>query len=432
MIESLLIRDIDILLGEEIRHGDMLIQDGKIAEIDWHLDRSAECVLNGSGLTVMPGVIDAHVHFRDPGLTHKEDFESGSKAAAAGGVTAIIDMPNTTPATVNAETLSEKKRIAREKSYIHYQFFVGATKENIPQLSSLENYAGIKLFMGSSTGDLLLSNDADLDALFQQTPNQLIVVHAEDQSIIDQNKQSVLGRTIFQHEQIRSRSAGLSAVQKIVYYAKKYQHRLHVLHVSSAEEIEFLRANKTDFITAEVTPQHLIFASPDVYSQYGTFAQVNPPIRGIRDQAMLWQGLRDGVIDTIGSDHAPHTLAEKSAVFGKAPSGMPMVELSLPILLNAVNQAQVTLPEISKWMSLNPAKLLGLTRKGAIQTGYDADIVLVDLKTRRTVRNAQLHTQCQWSLLNNQTLQGWPIMTLLNGQFVFREGDFYKGFAQEL
>lgn len=425
MIESILIKESNIVFSSEIRSGDIFIKNGKIVELDHKINRPAELVIEAKGLTALPGIIDTHVHFREPGLTHKEDFSTGSKAAVAGGITSILDMPNTLPPATTASLIQEKKNLAAQKSLVNYNFLIGATPNNLEELSACENSAGIKLFMGSSTGNLLVDQHKDLERIMA-TGTKIIAVHAESQSIIEANKKKYPNPTIFDHEKIRSAQAAESALKEIVALAIKYQRPLHILHVSSEEEVVYLSAqNLPNFITAEVTPQHLFFASPEVYENYDTLAQINPPIRTENHRQALWKALKSDIIKTIATDHAPHLLNEKNQGYGKSPSGMPMIEHSLPLLLNAVNQNQCQLTDIVKWMSHNPAKIYALAQKGQIQKGYDADLVLVDLKTIREVQNEKLQTKSRWSILNKKKLQGWPIFTIVNGNVVYREGDIF-------
>jgi len=424
-MESILIKDIDIYLDGALRQGDVLIVDGKIQAVDARLNYSAELVINEPGLTLLPGLIDAHVHFREPGLTHKETFKTGSMAAAAGGVTTIMDMPNTAPSTTTRIELAEKQRIASETSLVNCLFFIGATANNIDECREATHIAGIKLFLGSSTGDLLLEEIKFIEPFF--TTPHLIAVHAENESVIKANKSRMPAEwSIEDHENIRSVESSLQAIKFIIEIAKKHHHPMHILHLSSEAEVHYLSQHKIPgLISAEVTPQHLTFHSPDVYQLYGTLAKVNPPIRKESDRKALIQGLKSGIIDTIGSDHAPHTLAEKMVPAHLAPSGMPMIEHTLPLLLDQLHQGILTLPEIVRATSQNPARIFQLTSKAHIKPGFDADLVLVDLNAKRRITNEKLYTKAKWSILNDRACKGCPIITIVNGQMVFREGDFF-------
>ena len=426
---TILIRNALYVSSERVQKGDVFIQDGVIKEIGPALNVEADEVIDAEGLHLLPGVIDAHVHFREPGMEWKENLESGSKAAAAGGVTTILDMPNTIPLTIDQGSLEDKKRRALMKSLVNFNFYIGATHENLEELSLVKNICGIKIFMGSSTGSLLVDQPHDLEKIFAQG-NKLIAVHAEKQEIIEKSKQE-LGSSQLQpedHMRLRPPLAALEAIKMAVALAKKYQRRLHILHVTSKEEVEYLEEHKQEgLITAEVTPQHMFLFGPEVYREHGVFAQVNPPIREREHAEALWRGLKSGVIDFVATDHAPHTLEEKQQEFGKAPSGMPGIETLLPLFLDKVNKGACTLSEVVKWLCEKPALSFGMQNKGFIRQGYDADLVLVDMNTTRVVVNEALHTLCQWSLFNGWHLKGVPVVTLVNGRIIYRDGAFLNG-----
>ena len=426
MIESILFKQVELVLPQGIKTGDLLVKDGKIAAFDWNLPSHAESIISGKGLTLLPGVIDPHVHFRDPGFPHKETFETGSKAAASGGVTSFLDMPNTNPATISRDALEKKKHLASQASLINYNFFIGATTDNLEELIQARNIPGIKVFMGSSTGNLLLDKLADLERLFKATPH-LIAVHAEDEEMVQENKRRFEGsQDVMDHIRIRTPEAAIKATRLAVSLSNTFKKRLHICHLTTQEEAEFLSTAKTNsLVTTEVCVQHLLLAAPEVYERLGTYAQINPPIRELRHQVALWKALKSGIIDCIATDHAPHTIEEKNEPFGKAHSGMPGVETSLPLMLNQLNQKNCTLEQVVHWMSTAPAQIYGMKNKGKLQVGFDADLVLVDLKAKKTVQNGQLHSKVNWSAFHGQTLQGWPIMTVVNGNPVYREGDFF-------
>jgi dihydroorotase len=426
MLDSILIKDVTIVFPDDIRTGDILIKDGKIAAVDASLTATAEKVIREAGLILMPGVIDPHVHFRDPGYEWKEDFETGSMAAAAGGVTSIFDMPNTNPPTIDRDSLAKKKALALEKSIVNYNCFIGATRDNLEECIKAENIPGIKVFMGSSTGSLLLDRDEDLDRLFSNG-SKLIAVHAESESIISENqKMFSWSKNVEDHMRIRSVEAATEAFEKAVYFSNKYKRRLHICHLTTQEEAAFLCAQKTDLISAEVSPHHLFLSAPEVYAQLGVLAQVNPPIRENKHRNMLWKALMLGAVSCIATDHAPHTLKEKNKEFGLAPSGVPGIETSLPLMLDMASRGDCSLLQIAKWMSEGPAKTFNIKNKGQIQKGYDADFVLIDLKAKRKIHNNKLYTKSKWSPFNGKEIAGWPVATFVNGQMVFREGDFFK------
>lgn len=426
MNESILIRNAFYVSSKEIQQGDVFIKNGKIKEIGVSLNYNAQEVIDAEGLFLLPGVIDAHVHFREPGMEWKENIETGSKAAVSGGVTSILDMPNTIPMTIDKSTLADKKRRAAMKSLANYNFFIGATQDNQEELAIADNVCGIKIFMGSSTGSLLVDRFEDWERIFAHG-KKLIAVHAESQDIILQQKKlySQENAGFELHMLLRPPNAALEATKSAVRLAQKYQRRLHILHVSTQEEVEYLKILPKDgLITGEVCPQHLFLSGPDIYQRSGGFAQVNPPIREERHGKALWEALKTGVVDFMASDHAPHTINEKKQPFGKAPSGIPGTETLLPLLLNRVSQGHCSLQDVVKWLCEKPAEAYGMVDKGYIRNQYDADLVLVDMKKIRKVENDKQYTLAQWSLFDGWEITGWPLLTIVNGNIVFREGDF--------
>jgi dihydroorotase len=441
---TLLIRNANVLLPDgSFQKADVLIQDGLIEQVGSTLTPEADRIIDADHLTLLPGVIDPQVHFREPGLEHKEDLTTASRACARGGVTSFLEMPNTRPLTITQETLNDKLARAAQKSLVNFGFFIGATAENLPDLQTANPTPGIKIFMGSMHGDLLVDQEVILDRLFA-TGTRLIAVHAEDQARIAQRRQEFAGITDPAiHSVIQDNQAALNATQLALKLSKKYQRRLHILHLSTAEEAELLRQDKPKWVTAEVTPQHLLL-NTGFYKKLGTLIQMNPPIRSAHDNEVLWDALRDGVIDFIATDHAPHTLAEKgygtpSAQISeeeaapaqpvllepaKVPSGMPGVETSLPLMLTQAVQGRCTVAQVSNWMSTAVAKAYGIPNKGAIAPGYDADLVLVDLETYHPVLRKELQTKCGWSPFEGWDLTGWPAVTIVGGQVAYDRGQF--------
>ncbi|MCC5634519.1 dihydroorotase [Nostoc sp. CHAB 5844] len=420
--QSLLIRHARIVLpNDEFMVGDVLTRDLLIVEVAPEIAAATSTrEIDAQGLTLLPGVIDPQVHFREPGLEHKEDLFTASCACAKGGVTSFLEMPNTRPLTTTQATLNDKLQLAASKSVVNYGFFIGATAEVLPDLLTAKPTPGIKIFMGSMHGQLLVDQDAVLEAIFAQG-NRLIAVHAEDQERINQRRQEFAGiHNPAIHSQIQDNQAALLATQKALNLSKKYQRRLHILHMSTAEEAQLLRQDKPSWVTAEVTPQHLLL-NTSAYEQISTLAQMNPPLRSPHDNQVLWQALRDGVIDFIATDHAPHTLAEKAQEYPNTPSGMPGVETSLPLMLTAAIQGKCTVAQVANWMSQAVAKAYGIPNKGAIAPGYDADLVLVDLDTYRLVRREELLTKCGWSPFEGWNLTGWPVTTIVGGQVVYEQ-----------
>lgn len=421
---SMLIRGAQLVGPERTARADIRIENGTILEVAPGLaPRAGEEVLDASGLHAFPGIIDPQVHFREPGNTHKEDLESGSRAAAAGGVTAFLEMPNTNPPGTTAQMIRDKYALASTKCHVDFGFFIGATPDNLEELNSCPEACGIKVFMGSSTGSLLVSGESDLERIFANG-RKLIAVHAEDDAMIKANKER-LGdaATLQDHPYIRSPEAALKATTLAVGLAKKYNRRLHILHCTTEEEADFLRKEKVEgLISAEVCPQHFLLVAPDVYEKLGTYAQMNPPLREARHGAALWKALVDGVIDCTATDHAPHTREEKDKGYPHAPAGMPGVETLFPLMLDRALNGFCSLNDLVRWMCAAPARLYGMATKGAVEPGRDADLVLVDLAGSHVVRNGELQTRVNWSPYDGWTLKGEVKKTLVRGKVVYADG----------
>jgi dihydroorotase len=420
---NLLIRRAQIILPNgETMTGDVLIRDRVIAEIAPVISTTEPITeIDAEGLTLLPGVIDPQVHFREPGLEHKENLFSASCACAKGGVTSFLEMPNTRPLTANQEALDDKLQRAAQKCVVNYGFFIGATGDNLPELLNANPTPGIKVFMGSMHGALLVDDEAKLEEIFA-TGTRLIAVHAEDQNRINQRRQEFAGiHDPAIHSQIQDNEAALLATKLALKLSKKYQRRLHILHMSTAEEAELLRQDKPSWVTAEVTPQHLVL-NTSAYETIGTLAQMNPPLRSPHDNEVLWQALRDGIIDFIATDHAPHSLEEKAQPYPNSPSGMPGVETSLAVMLTAAMEGKCTVAQVVNWMSTAVARSYGIPNKGAIALGYDADLVLVDLQNYQPVLEQELLTKCGWSPFTGWNLTGWAKTTIVGGQIVYAQG----------
>ena len=421
--QSLLIRHAEIILPNgESMIGDVLTQGRQIVQLGQEITNASPThEIDARGLTLLPGVIDPQVHFREPGLEHKEDLFTASCACAKGGVTSFLEMPKTRPLTISQSALDDKLQRAASKCLVNYGFFIGATGDNLPDLLSASPTPGIKVFMGSMHGQLLVSQEEVLEAIFAQG-NRLIAVHAEDQARINQRKQEFAGiEDLAIHSQIQDNQAALLATQLALKLSKKYQRRLHILHMSTAEEAELLRHDKPSWVTAEVTPQHLLL-NTSAYATIGSLAQMNPPLRSPHDNEVLWQALRDGIIDFIATDHAPHTLAEKAQTYPNTPSGMPGVETSLPLMLTAAMAGKCTVAQVVQWMSKAVAVAYGIPNKGEISPGYDADLVLVDLKNYREVKREEVLSKCGWSPFEGWNLTGWPVTTIVGGEVVYDHG----------
>lgn len=401
------------------------IQGGKIVAITHEDERQQyPYVLEADGWLLLPGVIDPQVHFREPGLEHKEDFHTASRACARGGVTSFLEMPNTRPLTTNQATLDDKLRRAAQKSLVNYGFFIGATRSNLSEINQVHPVCGIKVFMGSMHGDLLIDDAEYLERIFA-TGTRLIAVHAENQQRINQRRQQFANQYHIPdiHSEIQDNIAALQATELAVNLSIKYRRRLHILHLSTALEVEFLRTYKKPWITAEVTPQHLLL-DRSAYQKLGTLAQMNPPLRTPHDNQVLWQGLHTGLIDFMATDHAPHTLAEKARPYPESPSGMPGVETLLPLMLTQMKQGKCSLQQVIHWLSTHVAQAYGIKHKGRIAVGYDADLVLVDLTHTQPVRREDLQTKCGWSPFEGWELTGWPQVTIVGGQIVYYRGQF--------
>jgi dihydroorotase len=425
----LLIRHARILLPTgEFLVGDVQIRDREIVQVAPEIPASSvnrvDREIDAEGLTLLPGVIDPQVHFREPGLEHKEDLFTASCACARGGVTSFLEMPNTRPLTTTQEALNDKLRRAAEKCLVNYGFFIGATPEDLPDLLEANPTCGIKIFMGSMHGALLVDEEEVLEPIFAKG-TRLIAVHAEDQARINQRRQEFAGITDPAiHSTIQDNQAALNATKLALKLSKKYQRRLHILHLSTAEEAELLRQDKPSWVTAEVTPQHLLL-NTSAYEKIGTLAQMNPPLRSPHDNEVLWQALLDGVLDFIATDHAPHTLEEKAQTYPNSPSGMPGVETSLPLMLTQAMQGRCTVAQVSNWMSTAVAKAYKIPKKGAIAPGYDADLILVDLDNYRPVLREELQTKCGWSPFEGWNLTGWPVYTIVGGQVAYEKGQLH-------
>jgi dihydroorotase len=408
--------------------GNVLVENGRI--LDAHADShaAADEVVEVGGRYLMPGIIDDQVHFREPGLTHKENLASASRACAAGGVTSFLEMPNTIPNAITIERVREKQVIANEKSLVNYGFYIGATPDNISELKRADTASdipGIKIFIGSSTGDLLVDSQEALERIFAETKIR-ICAHCEDETTVQANSKRLDGgKSVSDHSKIRDRAAAVIATRRAIDLATRHKHPFHVLHVSTADEIPLIAGAK-QFVTAEVCLHHLFF-NVDDYERLGTRIQMNPSIKTKADCQSLWQSLLDGIITVIATDHAPHTLEEKSKPYPASPSGLPAVENSLALMLNEVAEGRCSIGQVAWWMSTNPASVWKIDRKGRIKVGFDGDLVIVDLEQRRTIEDRLQHALCKWSPWDGVTLQGWPVATYIAGQRVWsQENGFQK------
>lgn len=412
---------------DETRPSNVLLANGRIEAIDAPRDARADEIIDADGLVLLPGVIDDQVHFRDPGLTHKEDLTTASAACAAGGVTSFLEMPNTNPTTTTVAALHDKLALAATKSIVHFGFYMGATPDNLDELVAAKRTPGIKIFIGSSTGNLLVDDQDALERIFASTTLP-ICAHCEDEGMVRANFAREVGDAeavdIAAHSRIRDHAAALTATRRAIDLASRHKHRFHLLHVSTAQELPEIAAAKASGapVTAEVCPHHLFF-NVDDYPRLGSRIQMNPSIKTAADNEALWNGLLDGTIDLIATDHAPHTLDEKARPYPHSPSGVPAVENSLRLMLNEVYNGRVTLEQVAEWMSAAPARVWDIANKGMIREGCDADVVLVDMAATHTVHDENQFTKSRWSPWHGTTLTGSPVGTWVRGTLAYWEGE---------
>ncbi len=415
-----LIQGATCVLPTGIVHTSVLIEDSKILDLAPPASAQVDQVVQADGMYLIPGVVDDQVHFREPGLTHKEDLHTASRACAKGGVTSFLEMPNTNPTTITCDRLAEKLQLAAGKSLVNYGFYIGATPSNVAELARAKRTPGIKIFIGSSTGDLLVDDQSALERIFAET-SLPICAHCEDETTVRANRDAINGGSTFaDHSRIRDERAAIIAVKRALDLAFRHNHRFHVLHVSTAAETELLRDHR-GLITGEACPHHLLF-NVDDYARLGSLVQMNPSIKTAADNVALWNALREGLLQVVATDHAPHTMEEKRQPYPKSPSGLPAVENSLALMLDSIHQGRCTLEQVVHWMCDAPARVWDMVGKGRIAPGYDADLVLVDLNLEQTIRNDEQETKCRWSPWDGVTLKGWPVRTWVLGQTVYDHG----------
>ncbi len=402
---------------------DIAIKQGKIVALGDFAHKDARETLNAANLHILPGVIDTQVHFRQPGFTHKETIKTGAMAAAMGGVTGFFEMPNTNPATLDAEKLQEKLNIAKAESIVNYAFYVGGSEENFNQLPTLEKIigvAGVKIFMGSSTGSLLVETEEILRKILQNGKSP-IAIHAEDEQRLKQRFQIARDAANPKAHPIwRDSECAVLATKRIIALAQETDRPIHILHISTRDEIPLLAAHK-GLVSAEITPQHLTLQAPEIYEKLGTYAQMNPPLRDKTHQDALWQALDQGVFDILGSDHAPHTKAEKTAPYPQSPSGMPGVQTLLPVMLTHIHHERLSLERFVDLTATGPARIFQLKGKGRIAQGFDADFTLVDLKKQKMITHSQMQSLSGWTPFDGFQATGWAIATIVAGNLVMRE-----------
>ncbi len=415
--------------GEVVNHSgrglaDVGVRAGKIVEIGDLGQASAGEIFDATGLTVLPGVIDSQVHFREPGLEWKEDLQSGSDAAVRGGVVAVFEMPNTEPTTTDPDALADKLSRAKGRMHCDHAFYVGGTHENAAFLGELERLpgcCGIKVFMGASTGTLLVQDDEGVEQVLRHV-NRRAAFHSEDEYRLAERRALARTGDWTSHEEVRDAQSAIQSTQRLVRIAKGLGKRIHVLHVTTAEEIAFLATHK-DVASVEVTPQHLTLTAPEAYERLKGYAQMNPPIRGKAHQDALWHGIAAGIADVLGSDHAPHTKDEKARPYPASPSGMPGVQTLVPVMLTHVAEGRLSLERFVDLTSHGANRVFGMADKGRLAVGYDADITVVDLKARRTIRHEDMATRVGWTPFDGFEAKGWPVATIIRGRVIMRDDE---------
>ena len=405
---------------------DIAVKNGKIAGIGTYADGTAAQSIDCTHFHVLPGVIDTQVHFREPGNEHKENLESGMKAAAAGGVTTVFEMPNTSPLTTTPEAVRDKLCRAEGRAWTDYAFYLGGTAENAENLAEWEilpGLCGIKIFMGASTGDLLCATDAEIEAVLTHG-KRVVAVHAEDEMIMNENKNILLrdSSDVHMHPVWRSVESCVSATSRLLKLARQAGRRVHVLHVTTADEMEILAQHK-EIASVEVLVNHLTLHAPECYERLGSRAQQNPPVREQRHQDALWKAVQDGTVDILATDHAPHTQEEKDKNYPESPSGMPGVQTLVPVMLNHVNNGKLSLERFVDLVCYGPQRVHQIARKGRIAKGYDADFTIVDMKAVRTITNAQQRSKSGWTPFDGMQVKGWPMMTILRGSVIMQEDE---------
>ena len=415
-----------VLPNSSIEKIDIGVKDSKIVELGNLSKKDSKKKIVINNLIVLPGAIDTQVHFREPGLTHKEDIMNGTKGAILGGITSIFEMPNTNPSTTTKAALNEKLSIAQKNAYCNYSFFVGAAKENIQNLKNLERLpgcCGVKIFMGSSTGDLLVEDDDSLRKILA-SGSRRVAVHSEDEYRLRERKHLAEDpkANVSSHPLWRDSQTAIRSTERLLKIAQETNRKIHVLHISTKDEILILKKFK-NFSTCEVTPQHLFFHAPDCYESLGSLAQMNPPIRDKSHNNGLWKGIEKRIVDVIGSDHAPHTLEEKKKKYPNCPSGMTGVQTILPIMLDFVNKKKLGINDLVRLLCYNPAKIYNMKYKGEIKIGNDADFSIVDLNKEFTITNEWIASKSGWTPYDGLKIKGLPVFTVVNGKIVMQDSE---------
>ncbi len=419
---SLIIKNGSCYIEGKFQNVDLALSGKKIKKIG-KVDLNSSKVFDASGKIVLPGVIDTQVHFREPGKNNAENLETGSRAAIAGGVTSVFEMPNTNPPTSTFKEFKNKLSAAKNRMFCNYAFYFGATPDNMKELASvntLEGCCGVKLFAGSSTGNLLVSQEKDIEKVISNS-SKIISVHSEDENILLSRKKFIKEGDVTSHPVWRNEECAVESTKRVVRIAQKYKKKIHILHVSTKQEIDFF-SEKREGVTFEITPQHLTLFAPDCYEKLKTFSQMNPPIRSKDHHDRLWDAVNESLVSTIGSDHAPHTKEDKERKYPLSPSGMPGVQTLLPVMLDHVNKGKLKIEQLIKLVCENPCDLFGIKNKGYIKENYDADLTIVDMNKEIVIKDNWIESKCGWTPFNNHKVKGFPTATIVNGEIIMENG----------
>ena len=419
---SLIIKNGSCYINGKLTNTDIGLLGNKI-KIIGEIKGDGLNVYDATNKLVLPGIIDTQVHFREPGSTDAEDLESGSRAAVLGGVTSLFEMPNTNPPTANLIEFEKKLKAAKNRMHSNYAFYFGATPDNTAQLKQLKNVegcCGVKLFAGSSTGNLLVDKESDIEKVISSS-DRIVSIHSEDEDIIKLRKKFIKQGNVHSHPEWRNVECAMSSTRRVVKIAERYNKKIHVLHVTTKEEVDFLAMHKKN-VTFETTPQHLTLFAPDCYDKLGTYAQMNPPLRSKDHYDRLWVAIKNNIVDVLGSDHAPHLKSNKDKEYPNTPSGMPGVQTIFPIMIDHVNNGKLTLSQLVNLMCENPCRIFGIKNKGFIKEGYDADLTIVDMSKKVTIKNEMMASKCGWTPFHNYKITGFPVGTIVNGNLVMEDG----------
>ena len=413
---TLIIQNAECYVEGSLVVTDIAIKDNIIAKISKNITETADKILDAKGLTVFPGIIDTQVHFREPGDPNKETLESGSKAAVLGGVTAVFEMPNTSPPTDSPDRFQDKLDRAKGRMYCNYAFYYGATENNSSSLEvtkNLEGCCGIKMFVGSSTGNLLVKEDKHIEQVIKNAP-RVVSIHSEDENMLNSRKDKIIPGDVKSHYVWRSVETAMTSTTKVAKLAKALNKRIHVLHVSTKDEIDFLRDYK-NIVSIETTPNHLSLFAPDCYEEKGTFVQMNPPVREKSHMEGIWKGVLDGTVDVIGSDHAPHTKEQKMQAYPASPSGMPGVQTIFLLMLKHYREGKIKLERVINLLSEKPCKIFGIKNRGYIKEGFFADLTIMNMNKEFTITNNWIASNCKWTPFDGWKVKATPFGTIVNG-----------------